>query len=64
MRTRRDVLKKILMNLGLLGGFRLTGLGHLLVASGRKIVPPGTRIKFLPKNFIMSADGPAVRPGE
>ena len=47
MNTRRDALKKILMSLGLIGGFRLTGLGHLLAASGRKILPPGTRATLL-----------------
>ncbi|MGA8280788.1 MAG: molybdopterin-dependent oxidoreductase [Desulfobacterales bacterium] len=47
MSTRRDVLKKIMFGLGLIGGFRLTGLGHLLAASGRKILPPGTRATLL-----------------
>ncbi|MGD9071417.1 MAG: hypothetical protein PVI69_06600 [Desulfobacterales bacterium] len=47
MSTRRDVLKKILMSLGLIGGFRLTGMGRLLAASGRKILPPGTRATLL-----------------
>ena len=47
MSTRREVLKKILMSLGLLGGFRQTGLGHLLAASGRKILPPGTHATLL-----------------
>jgi DMSO/TMAO reductase YedYZ molybdopterin-dependent catalytic subunit len=47
MRTRRDVLKKILFGLGLIGGFRLTGLGRLLAAGERKILPPGTRATLL-----------------
>jgi len=47
MRTRREVLKKILMSLGLIGGFRLTGTGCLLAAYERKILPPGTRATLL-----------------
>lgn len=43
MRTRRDILKQILFGLGLIGGFRLTGLGRLLAAGERKVLPPGTR---------------------
>jgi sulfoxide reductase catalytic subunit YedY len=47
MHTRRDVLKKILMSLGLVGGLRLIGLRPLLAATERKILPPGTRATLL-----------------
>ena len=47
MSTRRDILKKILISLGLIGGFRLTGMGRLLAASERKILPPGSRATLL-----------------
>ncbi|MGD8970584.1 MAG: hypothetical protein PVG01_04185 [Desulfobacterales bacterium] len=47
MSTRREVLKKILMSLGLIGGFRLTGIGCLLAVTDRKILPPDTRATLL-----------------
>ncbi len=47
MHTRRDVLKKILMSLGLVGSLRLIGFRPLLAAAERKILPPGTRATLL-----------------